>query len=71
MGIAPAYFEIGHDFVRRQGALAGHEQGMDLRHGAINAPGAAHRAPLGDELIARGREGIMGFGFLAHIFSKY
>ena len=68
--VAAADLEILHDLIRGQGPVIGHEQGVDLGHGAIDAPGTAHRAPLGDKFITGKGKRILGF-FFAHIFNKY
>ena len=54
--VAPADLQVLHHLVGRQGPVAGHQEGVDLGHGAIDPPGAAHRAPLGDKFITRGCE---------------
>ena len=47
-----------------------HQERVDLRHRAIDPPGAAHGAPLGDEFVAGSGElaGLGSGGFVRSAF---
>ncbi len=70
VGVAAADLEVGHDFVSGESGFAGHEEGVNLRHGAVDPPRAAHGTPLGDKLVA-GLGQKVGSFFIAHIFNIY
>lgn len=52
VGIAAADFEFVHDFVGGERTRGDEEEGVNLGHGPIDAPGVADGAPLGDKVIA-------------------
>jgi len=61
--IGPGDFEVGYDFVGREGRAGEIEERMNLCHRAVDPPLVAHLSPVEDELTHdRGN---------FHIFSNY
>ncbi len=52
-GVAAANDEFVFDLVHAHGFIGADEEGVDLGHGAIDAPGCAHSSPFAHEEIAR------------------
>ena len=59
VGIAAADVQLFHDLIRARRVRRRHEQGVNLRHGAIDSPGRADAAPLRDKFIPRLRQGLL------------
>jgi hypothetical protein len=62
MGIAARDLQIRHDFIGGKRIGGGDEEGVDLRHRPVDAPGAADCTPLADEFIPGGVERRAGAG---------
>lgn len=61
-GVAARDAEAGHDVVGAEWEPGDVEEGVDLGHGARDAPGGAHLAPGGDEAVLCLEDGRVGLG---------
>lgn len=67
--IAATDFELRHDVIGAERSGRSNKKGMDLRHGSVDPPGAADRAPLADEFVSRIRKSGIWIVFVIHVFS--